>query len=83
MALMKMIDKPGEGISDTCVQEPAEIPVITWVGDSCPVLMNDYEDAEYFTGAFPTLFPYGRGGHLYCGISYVNGYHMEADRIKR
>jgi len=64
MALMEMIDKPGEGISDTRVQEPAEIPVITWVGDGHPVLMNDYEDAEYFTGAFPTLFPYGRGGHL-------------------
>jgi hypothetical protein len=26
--------------------------------------MNDYEDAEFFTGAFPTLFPYGKGGHL-------------------
>ena len=64
MALMEMIDKPGEGISDTRVQEPVEIPVITWVGDGRRVLMNDYEDAEYFTGAFPTLFPYGRGGHL-------------------
>ena len=64
MALMEMIDKPGESISDTRVQEPAEIPVITWVGDGHSVLMNDYEDAEYFTSAFSTLFSYGRGGHL-------------------
>ena len=64
MTLIEMIDKPEEGISDIRMQEPAEILVITWVGDSRPVLMNDYEDAEYFTGAFPTLFPYGRGGHL-------------------
>jgi hypothetical protein len=26
--------------------------------------MNDYEDTEYFTDAFPTLFLYGRGGHM-------------------
>lgn len=26
--------------------------------------MNDYEDAEYFTAAFPSLFPYGRGRHI-------------------
>ncbi len=26
--------------------------------------MNDYEDPEFFTGAFPTLFPYGGGGHM-------------------
>src|SRR5947209_20380156 len=64
MALMEMIDKPGEGISDTRVQERVEIPVITWVGDGRRVLMNVYEDAEYFTAAFPTLFPYGRRGHL-------------------
>ncbi len=64
MALMEMIDKPGEGISDADVQEPVKIPAISWVGDGRRVLMNDYEDAEYFTGAFPTLFPYGRGGHL-------------------
>ena len=59
-----MTAEPGEGISDTHTQEPAETPVITWVGDGHRVLMNDYEDAEFFTGAFPTLFPYGRGGHL-------------------
>ena len=64
MALMEMIGKPMEGISDADMRAPVETPVIAWVGDGRRVLMNDYEDAEYFTGAFPTLFPYGRGGHL-------------------
>ena len=64
MALMEMIGKPQEDTSDIDVQEPVEIPVITWVSNGRRVLMNDYDDAEYFTGAFPTLFPYGRGGHL-------------------
>ena len=35
--------------------------MISWVGEGPRVLMNDYEDAEFFTGAFPTLFPYGKG----------------------
>jgi hypothetical protein len=33
-------------------------------GNGTQILMNDYEDVEYFTTAFPTLFPYGRGGHM-------------------
>lgn len=64
MALMEMLHKPGECIPDAHSQEPVEVPVITWTSDGRRVLMNDYEDAEYFTGAFPTLFPYGRGGHM-------------------
>src|SRR5271155_458049 len=64
MALMEMINKPVESTSGADTRNSVEIPVITWVGDGRPVLMNDYEDPEYFTGAFPTLFPYGRGGHL-------------------
>lgn len=64
MALMDMVNKPEEGTSDADAQQAVEIPVITWVGDGRPVLMNNYEEPEYFTSAFPTLFPYGRGGHL-------------------
>jgi hypothetical protein len=63
-ALMAMINKPGESTSDADTRDAVEIPVITWIGNGHRVLMNDYEDPEYFTGAFPTLFPYGRGGHL-------------------
>ena len=62
MALMKMMDKPREGTSGADTEQSEQIPVITWSGRQ--VLMNDYEDTEYFTGAFPTLFPYGSGGHL-------------------
>jgi hypothetical protein len=57
MALMEMVDRPQEG------EQADQIPVIKWVGNR-RVLMNDYEDSEYFTGAFPTLFPYGTGGHM-------------------
>jgi hypothetical protein len=64
MALMEMMDKAGEGPSDGDAQQAVEIPVITWSGNGQQVLMNDYEDPEFFTGAFPTLFPYGRGGHM-------------------
>lgn len=41
-------------------------PVISWAGNGRLPLINDYEDSEFFTGAFPTLFPYGKGGHI-CG----------------
>jgi hypothetical protein len=27
-------------------------------------LINSFTDADYFTAAFPTLFPFGRGGHM-------------------
>lgn len=60
-ALMEMMDRPGEGMD---AERAEQIPVITYVADGRRVLMNDYEDLEYFTGAFPTLFPYGAGGHL-------------------
>ena len=39
-----MIDRPGERTSDADAPEAVEIPVITWVSDGRPVLMNDYED---------------------------------------
>ena len=39
-------------------------PVISWKGNGRLPLINDYDDSEFFTGAFPTLFPYGKGGHI-------------------
>jgi len=56
-----MLDGPGETLPDADTAEAAEVTVINWVGDR--VLMNDYEDAEFFTGVF-LPFPYGKGGHL-------------------
>ena len=62
-ALMEMI-RERECTTDADAREAVQVPVITWVADGPRVLMNDYEDPQYFTGAFPTLFPYGTGGHL-------------------
>jgi hypothetical protein len=67
--LMTMMNKSRARSSDTVPDHHSErqeqMPVITWVNNNGrPALMNDYEDREYFTGAFPTLFPYGKGGHL-------------------
>ncbi len=63
-ALMAMTNKSEESTSNADTRDAVEIPVITWTRDGHHILMNDYEDPEYFTGAFPTLFPHGRGGHL-------------------
>lgn len=41
-----------------------DVPVIRYVSNGRTVLMNDWQDPEYFTGSFPTLFPLGKGGHL-------------------
>lgn len=39
-------------------------PTITYTLQGRPSLMSVLSDPHYFTGAFPTLFPYGIGGHL-------------------
>jgi hypothetical protein len=63
LALMDLINKFDECPSNADhARETVEVQVITWKGNSTRVLMNDYEDSEYFTSAFHNLFPYGRGG---------------------
>jgi hypothetical protein len=49
--------------SDTRVAPPT-IPHVSYNTTSGAPLLNSYKDPEYFTGAFPTLFPYRTGGHL-------------------
>jgi hypothetical protein len=46
--------------------EPDQIqePVISYAIRGKATLMSAWEDPHYFTGAFPTLFPYGIGGHI-------------------
>ena len=39
-------------------------PTIAYRMQGPTVLVNQWEDPSYFTGAFPTLFPNGTGGHL-------------------
>jgi hypothetical protein len=41
-----------------------DVPVIRYVSNGHSVLLNNWQDPEYFTGSFPTLFPSGSGGHL-------------------
>lgn len=64
LSLMELLNNCDDPNEDAPARQATEVPVVTWVGDGTQRLMNDYEDAEYFTGAFPTLFPYGRGGHI-------------------
>jgi hypothetical protein len=65
MSLMAMINEGEHHSSESDGQEEVEVPVIVWESNGRRVLMNDYEDPEYFTAAFPTLFPYGKGGHIH------------------
>jgi hypothetical protein len=39
-------------------------PMISYAIRGQATLMSNWEDPHYFTGAFPTLFPSGLGGHL-------------------
>jgi hypothetical protein len=64
MTLMAMIDEGEDLGSVSDGQKEVEVPVIVWESNGRRVLMNDYEDRGYFTAAFPTLFPYGKGGHI-------------------
>ena len=59
IALMEMINKPGECTSDADAQEAVEIPVITWVGDGRHVLMNDYEHVS-LSRSNSQIRPYAR-----------------------
>jgi hypothetical protein len=41
-----------------------DILIIHYCSDGYSVLMNDWQDTDYFTGSFLTLFPLGIGGHI-------------------
>jgi hypothetical protein len=58
-------DRPASSSGDTSTAQYIEdVPVIRYISNGRSVLMNDWQDPEYFTGSFPTLFPLGIGGHL-------------------
>jgi hypothetical protein len=44
--------------------DPPRLPHISYKTARELPLINSYTDPDYFTGAFPTLFPFGIGGHL-------------------
>jgi hypothetical protein len=64
MALTEMMNEQQESTSNAHVGQTEGKPVITWTGGDRNALMNDYEDRDFFTSAFPTLFPFGIGGHM-------------------
>lgn len=57
VAMFEMIDASGKK-----ALQQQKVPVLTYKGR--PMLMKDYDNPEYFPSAFPTLFPYGRGGDV-------------------
>ena len=44
--------------------EQRNVPTISYAIWRQATLLNHWQDAHYFTGAFPTLFPCGTGSHL-------------------
>ena len=53
-----------EYISNDGQHRQGNTPMISYAIRGQATLMSNWEDAHYFTGAFPTLFPSGLGGHL-------------------
>jgi hypothetical protein len=53
-----------DDISDEHQYRKRDVPMISYSIRGQAALMNSWEDLYYFTGAFPTLFPTGLGGHL-------------------
>lgn len=51
--------KRGVALSDNVY-----LPILTYKNSGHPIPLNDWENPNYFTSAFPTLFPFGIGGHL-------------------
>jgi len=45
------------------VHRQRDLPTISYAIHGQATLMSSWEDPHYFTGAFPTLFPSGVGGH--------------------
>ena len=39
-------------------------PLIIYQSKGCAVSLNDWDNPAFFTAAFPTLFPFGTGGHF-------------------
>jgi hypothetical protein len=52
-----------EDISDDHGHRQRDTPMISYAIRGQATLMSSWEDQHYLTGAFPTLFPRGLGGH--------------------
>lgn len=63
-ALVDMMGKDEDGQLESTGSEEMQVPVISYQRKKRLTLLSDYDNPEFFIGAFPTLFPYGRGGHI-------------------
>jgi len=61
------VDETSQAVDDTDEHEhrhgQRDLPTISYAIRGQATLMSSWEDPHYFTGAFPTLFPTGLGGH--------------------
>ncbi|PVH90222.1 hypothetical protein DM02DRAFT_636983, partial [Periconia macrospinosa] len=63
----RWMDENGQAADDSDEHEhehiQRDLPTISYAIHGQATLMSSWEDPHYFTGAFPTLFPNGIGGH--------------------
>ncbi len=50
--------------SGTSIDPVSKASVLSYQTKSYITSLNAWENPDYFTAAFPTLFPFGTGGHL-------------------
>lgn len=53
-----------EDINDQTLDDDAHPPHVSYKTSQDLPLINSFTEPDYFTAAFPTLFPFGIGGHL-------------------
>jgi hypothetical protein len=64
-ALLDMVSDPlASSIQNTVTRGQQQIPSLSYRIRGQATLADHWNDPAYFTGAFPTLFPLGIGGHL-------------------
>lgn len=64
-SLLNMVsDRPLVSAEDVHLHDRQHIPNLSYRIRGQATLVDHWNDPTYFTGAFPTLFPHGFGGHL-------------------
>ena len=56
-------DETADDVPEEPQHRRRDEPMISYAIRGQATLMSSWEDPHYFTGAFPTLFPTGLGGH--------------------
>ena len=61
---MKLVSAVTNYKNKAALNEHMDLPVLTYINNGRSTPLNDWNNPNYFTAAFPTLFPFGIGGHL-------------------